>query len=487
MPIISPWSSRWWETPSFAVLSNLAKVQKEKHLRETLTARTNSADFTASQCGIFMDFNRQQLDETVLEALFQLAEEQNLSDKIKQMFTGERVNTTEQRHALHVALRWPSHTNPSPFQNIASTQEVHSVLTHIQEFSEVIRSGAFRGFTGKLLKNVICVGIGGSYLGSEFLYEGLRSLPEAITAADGRTLRFLANVDPIDFRRATEDLNPETTLVIIISKTFTTAETLLNANILKEWLLDSLKNKTAISKHMVAVSTNISAAEAFGINPQNVFGFWDWVGGRFSVTSAVGILPLALQFGWKIVEEFLAGCHAMDLHYFSSPLKKNLPVLMALITLWNSSFLDYNTVAILPYCQALHRFTAHIQQLSMESNGKSVSIAGESLPLPAGEIYFGEPGTNGQHSFYQLIHQGRVVPTEFIGFCRNACDYTANNSAISCHDELMTNFFAQPDSLAFGKTAEQCEKEGISSSLIPHRSFSGNRPSLVYVFNPLDY
>jgi len=326
-------------------------------------------------------------------------------------------------------------------------------------------------------------------LGPEFVYEALRTDPEALVAADGRTLRFLANVDPVDIARALAGLDPETTLVIVVSKTFTTAETMLNARTLKRWLLDNISGfgeKEIIRQHMVAVSTAIPKVVDFGISAENVFGFWDWVGGRYSVCSAVGILPLSLQYGTSVVKNFLAGAHNMDTHFLDAPLRVNFPVLLGLLGVWNASFMGHAARAILPYAQALVRFPAHIQQVDMESNGKRVNKDGTVLPYECGEIIFGEPGTNGQHSFYQLIHQGRVIPCEFIGFCKSPQPVHLAGEIVANHDELMSNFFAQPDALAYGKTKEELVTENVPSVLLNHKEFPGNRPSLSLLFPELN-
>lgn len=340
-----------------------------------------------------------------------------------------------------------------------------------------VRSGEWKGFTGKALTDVVCIGIGGSYLGVEFVYEALKTDPEAAAAASGRKLRFLANVDPIDVQRALEGLNPETTLVVIISKTFTTAETMLNAKTVKAWLVKAM-GEDCVAKHVVACSTALDKTKAFGIDSNNVFGFWDWVGGRFSVWSAVGVLALSLQYGFGVVNSFLEGGHAMDEHFQKAAAKDNLPLILGLLDVWNGSLLGYEGVAILPYCQALLRFVPHIQQLDMESNGKGVQMDGTPVAVPTGAINFGEPGTNGQHSFYQLMHQGRVVPSHFIGFAKSQNPVELPGEAVTNHDELMSNFFAQPDALALGKTSEELKVDGISEKLIPHKTFTGDRPSL---------
>lgn len=307
-------------------------------------------------------------------------------------------------------------------------------------------------------------------------------------AAKGRTLKFLANVDPVDVNRALMQCDPEATLVVVVSKTFTTAETMLNARTLKRWLIDKIPGNAdaIVAAHMVAVSSAIPRVVEFGIRAENIFGFWDWVGGRYSVCSAVGVLPLALQYGMPVVRQFLAGAHSMDSHFFEAPPRSNLPMLLGLLGVWNSTFLGYSTRAILPYSQALMRFPAHIQQVDMESNGKRVSIDGEVLDFEAGEINFGEPGTNGQHSFYQLIHQGRTIPAEFIGFCKSPNPMHAEGEVVSNHDELMSNFFAQPDALAIGKTVAELQAEGCPKELQPHKAFPGNKPSISLLFPELN-
>jgi len=324
--------------------------------------------------------------------------------------------------------------------------EVWEVLDKIKSFSEKVRNGEWLGVTGKPLKNVVAIGIGGSFLGPLFVHTALNTEQKAASAAEGRVLRFLANVDPIDVARALKGFHQEDTLVIVISKTFTTAETMLNARTLRAWLVEEL-GEESVSKHMVAVSTNIKLVKKFGIDPENAFGFWDWVGGRYSVCSAVGMLPLCIQYGFDIMVDFLRGANDVDDHFRSAPYGQNLPILLGLLSVWNTSFLGYPTRAILPYCQALSKLAPHIQQVSMESNGKGVDITGNPLPYDVGEIDFGEPGTNGQHSFYQLIHQGRIIPCEFIGIVRSQQSVYLKNEIVSNHDELMCNFFAQVNPL----------------------------------------
>lgn len=416
-----------------------------------------------------------------------LAAAAGLEDKRAAMASGAHVNNTENRAVMHIALRAPSNaTIMVDGQNVVP--DVHAVLGKIKSFSERVRRGEWVGATGKPLTTVLSIGIGGSYLGPEFVFEALKTDPDASNQATGRSLRFLANVDPTDVARALADLDASTTLIVVVSKTFTTAETMLNARTIKSWLLEKLSgvdSASIIRQHMVAVSTAIPLVTAFGISPDNIFGFWDWVGGRYSVCSAVGVFPLALQYSFPIVEQFLQGAHSMDKHFLEAPMRHNLPVVLGMLGVWNSSFLGHNSRALLPYSQALVRFAAHIQQVDMESNGKRVANDGTPLPYECGEIIFGEPGTNGQHSFYQLLHQGRIIPAEFIGFCKSPNPISLPGEVVSNHDELMSNFFAQPDALAYGKTIEQLKAENVPPALYNHKEFPGNRPSLSLLFPAL--
>ncbi|CAK4192704.1 unnamed protein product [Aphanomyces euteiches] len=460
------------------------EIKETTHLKTLLKDEARNAAMTASFNGIHLDYSRQNATTQTLDLLFDLADAANLRQKLADMAAGKHINTTEDRAVMHIALRSPAN-KPLYVDGVNVVDDVHHVLRNIRAFSDKVRSGAHAGATGKLLTNVISIGIGGSYLGPEFVFEALKHEPVAKAAAAGRSLRFLANVDPVDAARAIEGLDPETTLVVIVSKTFTTAETMLNARTLRDWIVKSLAAKgvssaDAIRHHMIAVSAAVPIAEAFGIAPENVFGFWDWVGGRYSVCSAVGIVPLALHYGSDITDSFLAGAHDIDQHLLTAPLRSNLPVLLGLLGVWNSSFLGHATRALLPYAQALLRFAAHIQQVDMESNGKRVTLEGVELPFAAGEINFGEPGTNGQHSFYQLIHQGRVVPCDFIGFCKSQSPVDLEGEAVSNHDELMSNFFAQPDALANGKSVD--ELTNVPDNLKPHKAFPGNRPSVSLLF-----
>ncbi|KAL7067428.1 glucose-6-phosphate isomerase family protein [Cryptosporidium serpentis] len=465
------------QLPTYGALLNYVEKQKKSHIRDLLKNESRNACLLAKYGDIVMDFTRQQLDSEGLELLLNLALDARLTDKIQSMFNGGIINTTENRSVLHIALRSKSSTPICLDDQHNILNDVADVNKRIFKFANSVRSGELLGSTGKILKDVICIGIGGSYLGPEFVYEALRTTKEGLEASSGRRLRFLANVDPIDIKRATEGFHPETTLVIIVSKTFTTVETILNAKTIKEWLHKSLKSESAVSRHLVAVSTNIRATSAFGIPVNNVFGFWDWVGGRFSVCSAVGLVPLSIHFGINIIQEFLDGCWEMDQHFVSTPLGKNLPVLLGLLSVYNSTFMNKSCVAVLPYCQALCRFPAHVQQLLMESNGKGVTLDNNLIleKYQTGPIYFGEPGTNAQHSFYQLLHQGRnCTNCEFIGFVHSQQDFQLMNEHISNHDELMCNFFAQPDALAIGKPIND-----ITDKFNIHRSFAGNRSSII--------
>lgn len=444
---------------------------------------------------IILDYSRQQVTGETMELLFDLADKTGLTAKRAEMRSGVKINSTEGRSVLHHALRMPKgydYAKHNPSEGASVLSDVHSVRDAIETFVAKVRSGEHVGATGKPLKNYVCIGIGGSQLGPEFVAEALRADATAAAASEGRTLRFLANVDPVDFELCTRDLDPEETLIVVISKTFTTAETMLNARTAKQLMLDGLakagvtEEKDVISKHVCAVSTAIDKATAFGIDESNIFGFWNWVGGRFSVCSAVGLVPLSLCYSYEVMSSFLDGAHDMDEHFFDAPLRENIPVLLGLLGVWNSTFMGYSTRALLPYSQALKRLPAHIQQVDMESNGKRVAIDGTALPFQSGEINFGEPGTNGQHSFYQLMHQGRIVPADFIGFCESQAPVDMDGEPVSNHDELMSNFFAQPDALAYGKTLQDLVAEGVDEALRPHKIFEGNRPSSSMLMTRLD-
>lgn len=419
---------------------------------------------------MYCDLSRQRMTTRTVDLLLNLAQAANVRGKIDAMFGGDHINMTEDRAVLHVATRARrEQVINCDGKNVVP--DVWSVLDKIKTFSEKVRNGEWLGSTGKKLTDVVAIGIGGSYLGPLFVHTALRTENAAAQQALGRRLRFLANVDPVDVAHTLNGLDPETTLVVVISKTFTTAETMLNARSVRAWLVESL-GEAAVSKHMVAVSTNLKLVKEFGIDPENAFGFWDWVGGRYSggcrpasaqarrlpdadplpslppvlpltVCSAVGMLPLSLQYGFDIMERFLKGANDIDEHFRTAPFDQNIPILLGLASVWNVSFLGYPARAILPYCQALNKLAPHIQQVAMESNGKGVDINGYPLPFEAGEIDFGEPGTNGQHSFYQLVHQGRVIPCDFIGTVKSQQSVYLKGEIVSNHDELMCNFFAQ--------------------------------------------
>jgi glucose-6-phosphate isomerase len=481
-----------WDTDEWAALQTHAASSSVPHLRDLLQDEQRNQTLTASLPGLHLDYSRQCVTTETMQLLFALGRKAELGAKIQAMKDGVHINTTEDRAVGHMALRAPKSAPPMPIDDATNAvEQVHQVLDQITAFADKVRNGAHVGATGKALTDVISIGIGGSYLGPEFVFEALRHDKTANTAAKGRRLRFLANVDPVDVHRAMEGLNPETTLVIICSKTFTTAETMLNARTVKdlfEQAMPDVNKEDLAAQHIVACSANVAGAQAFGILAENVFGFWDWVGGRYSVCSAIGMLPLTLQYGSAVTRAFLDGAHAMDNHFTTAPMESNMPVLMGLTSIWNSSFLGHSSRALLPYSQALLRFPAHIQQVDMESNGKRVALDGTVLPMEAGEINFGEPGTNGQHSFYQLIHQGRTIPCDLIGIAtsQTPLDNTSQGEVVTNHQELMSNFFAQADALAYGKTIEDLKADNVPESLWSHKEFPGNRPSLSLLMKELN-
>jgi glucose-6-phosphate isomerase len=468
-------------SPEWMALQEHTKEVQQLHLKDLLLDEERTDSMIREHNGIYLDFSRQNMTDSTLQLLLNLAERAKLKSKMNAMFAGDHINATEDRAVLHTALRAPRESRVH-VDGEDVIPGVWEVLDKIKDFSDKVRSGEWTGVSGKPIKNVVAIGIGGSYLGPAFVHTSLQFDEKCKEESTGRRLRFLANVDPVDVAKALHQLDPEETLVVVISKTFTTTETMLNARTVRTWLTTELaqlgyKPKDTVAKHMVAVSTNLKLVEEFGIDPENAFGFWDWVGGRYSVTSAVGILPLSLQYGFEKMNDFLSGAHDMDVHFREAPFENNLPVIMALISTWNSTFLGRSSLAILPYCQALAKFPAHMQQVAMESLGKQVSLDGDPLSFKAGEVYFGEPGTNGQHSFYQLIHQGRVVPAEFIGSIKSQQSVYLRGEEVSNHDELMCNFFAQADALATGKSSEELREEGVAPFYVPHKTFSGNRPS----------
>jgi glucose-6-phosphate isomerase len=443
------------------------KKVRAVHLRDLFAEDPQRGDrMTAEAAGLFLDYSKNRVTDETIKLLLKLAEEIDLRSRIDAMFRGDKINVTEKRAVLHVALRAPREaTILVDGQNVVP--EVHEVLDKMAAFSNRVRSGEWKGQTGKSIRNVINVGIGGSDLGPVMAYEALKHYSDR-----GKTFRFVSNVDGTDFAEAVIDLDPAETLFIISSKTFTTLETMTNAHSARDWLLAGLGgDEKSIAKHFVAVSTNASEVEKFGIDTANMFGFWDWVGGRYSMDSAIGLSTM-LSIGPEQFRAMLDGFHQVDEHFRTAPFERNLPVLMGLLSIWYNDFFGAQTVAVLPYEQYLKRFPAYLQQLTMESNGKHVTLNGTEVTYATGPVYWGEPGTNGQHSFYQLIHQGtRLIPCDFIAFGHPL------NRLGRHHDILLANVFAQTEALAFGKTPEQVKAEGTPDWLVPHRVFEGNRPS----------
>jgi glucose-6-phosphate isomerase len=447
----------------------------ERHLRALFAAdATRGERLTAEAVGIYLDYSKNRITDETVRMLCRLAEECGLRERIDAMFRGDKINVTENRAVLHEALRAPRGTSIL-VDGKDVVPDVHAVLDRMADFANRVRSGTWKGHTGKRIRNVINIGIGGSDLGPVMAYEALRHYSDR-----AMTFRFVSNVDGTDLVEATRDLDPGETLFIVSSKTFTTLETMTNAESVRQWLLAGLGGDAkAVTKHFVAVSTNAQKVSEFGIDTVNMFGFWDWVGGRYSMDSAIGLSTM-LAVGPDSFRAMLNGFHQMDEHFRTAAFERNLPVLLGLLTVWYTDFFGAETVAILPYEQYLKRFPAYLQQLTMESNGKHVTREGAEINYPTGPIYWGEPGTNGQHSFYQLIHQGtRLIPCDFIAFAR------ALNPLGRHHDMLMANVFAQTEALAFGKTREQVKAEGTPDSLVPHRVFQGNRPSNTIVADRL--
>ncbi|HEV7937611.1 MAG TPA: glucose-6-phosphate isomerase [Solirubrobacteraceae bacterium] len=443
-------------------------------LRELFAADpTRGERLTAEGPGFCLDYSKNRVSDETLRLLVELAKQSRLAERTAAMFAGERINVSEDRSVLHVALRMPRSVS-LVVDGVDVVQEVHAVLDRMVAFCERVRSGEWRGHTGKPIASIVNIGIGGSDLGPVMAYEALRHYTQREL-----TFRFVSNVDSTDFVEATRDLDPEQTLFIVSSKTFTTLETMTNARSAREWSLAALGDEAAIAKHFVAVSTNASAVAEFGIDTQNMFGFWDWVGGRYSMDSAIGLSTM-LAIGPEDFHELLTGFHAMDEHFRSTPFERNLPVLMGLLAVWYSNFFGAQTVGVMPYSQYLKRFPAYLQQLAMESNGKHVTLEGVPVDYDTGAIYWGEPGTNGQHSFYQLIHQGtRLIPVDLIGFAHSL------NPLRNHHDLLMSNVFAQAEALAFGKTEEQLRTEGVPEPIVAHRVMQGNRPTNVLLAEQL--
>ncbi|MGV8939923.1 MAG: glucose-6-phosphate isomerase [Lysobacter sp.] len=462
--------------PQWVALQQHLTAMEPRHLRELFAADPRRGErMTAEAAGLYLDFSKNRIDDETLRLLIDLAKACGLRERRDAMFNGEKINVTERRAALHIALRAPTGARIT-VDGHDVVPDVHAVLDRMAAFSDKVRSGEWKGHTGKTIRHVVNIGIGGSDLGPVMAYEALRDYSQR-----DLDVRFVSNIDGTDFAETTRGLDPAETLFVVCSKTFTTLETLTNAHAARAWCLQSLGDEAAIARHFVAVSTNAEGVAKFGIDTANMFGFWDWVGGRYSMDSAIGLSTM-LAIGAKNFHAMLGGFHAMDEHFRSAPLERNLPVLMGLLAIWNNNFLGAGTVAVLPYAQYLTRFPAYLQQLTMESNGKHVTCDGQPVDYQTGPIYWGEPGTNGQHSFYQLIHQGtRLVPCDLIGFCQplNPLPVHGDGKGIvgDQHDLLMASLFAQGEALAFGKTAAQVEAEGTPAELVPHRLFEGNRPS----------
>jgi glucose-6-phosphate isomerase len=447
---------------------------RDLHLRDLFADDTTRGErLTAEGAGVYLDYSKNRVTDETLRLLVELAEESGLPERTEAMFRGDRINTTENRSVLHVALRMPRGTS-LVVDGRDVVADVHETLDRMAAFAERVRSGEWTGHTGKPIRNVVNIGIGGSDLGPVMAYEALRHY----TRRD-LTFRFVSNVDSTDFVEATRDLAPDETLFVISSKTFTTLETMTNAHSARAWALAALGDEAAVATHFVAVSTNADEVARFGIDPENMFGFWDWVGGRYSMDSAIGLSTM-LAIGPDSFRDLLAGFHAMDEHFRTTPLERNLPVLMGMLCVWYGDFFGAQTVGVMPYSQYLKRFPAYLQQLTMESNGKSVTLDGRTVDYETGAVFWGEPGTNGQHSFYQLIHQGtKLIPVDLIGFGKTL------NPLGDHHDILMSNVFAQAEALAFGRTEDEVRAEGTAEAVVPHRIFEGNRPSNVLLAEEL--
>ena len=463
------------ERPAWNALTQHYERIRELHLRHLFADDAGRGErLVAEGAGLYLDYSKHRITDRTLELLFELAEQAGLQTRIDAMFAGERINVSENRSVLHVALRMPEGSSLI-VDGVDVVAEVHAVLRSMSDFCERVRSGAWTGHTGKPIRNVVNIGIGGSDLGPVMAYEALRHYSR-------RELRFMfvSNVDATDFVEATRELDPAETLFIVSSKTFTTLETMTNAHSARDWLLAELDDEQAIAKHFVAVSTNEDEVRKFGIDPENMFAFWDWVGGRYSMDSAIGLSTM-LAIGPDAFGEMLAGFHAIDEHFRTTPMQRNLPVLMGLLAVWYGDFFDAQSTAVLPYEQYLKRFPAYLQQLTMESNGKHVTLDGAHVDYQTGAIYWGEPGTNGQHSFYQLLHQGtKLVPVDLIGFGKSL------NQLGEHHEILMSNVFAQAQALAFGKSEADVRAEGTPENVVPHRVMEGNRPSSVILAERLD-
>lgn len=454
------------QRPAYRLLADHFQAMRNTHLRDLFTSDPQrGVRLAVDAIGVYLDYSKNRVTDETLQLLIHLAEESGLRERIEAMFSGEKINVTEDRAVLHIALRAPRGASVVvDGQNVVPA--VHAVLDKMAAFCERVRSGAWKGFTGKRIKNIVNIGIGGSDLGPVMAYEALRHYSDR-----NLTCRFVSNVDGSDIAEATIDLAPAETLFIVASKTFTTQETLANAQTARAWLLKSLKDEKSIASHFVAVSTNAKEVAKFGIDTANMFEFWDWVGGRYSFDSAIG-LSLMVAIGEANFREMLAGFHAMDEHFRTAPFAQNLPVLLGLLGIWYVNFFDAETCAVLPYDHYLGRFAAYLQQLDMESNGKYIDLEGDRVDYQTGPVVWGTPGTNGQHAYYQLIHQGtKLIPCDFLGFCQTL------NPLPPHHDLLMSNFFAQTEALAFGKTPDEVRADGAPPELVTHKTFEGNRPT----------
>jgi glucose-6-phosphate isomerase len=464
MPSVRPLRDR----PAWKALEKHHAELRGTHLRELFAADSGRGErLVAEGAGLFLDYSKNRITDETIQLLHALAEQSGVLDRIEAMFTGERINVSENRSVLHVALRMPKSASLI-VDGVDVVKQVHEVLDRMVAFCDLVRSGEWKGHTGKPIRNVVNIGIGGSDLGPVMAYEALRHYSDR-----DRTFRFVSNVDSTDIVEATRDLDPAETLFIVSSKTFTTLETMTNAQSAREWVLAGLGDEQAIAKHFVAVSTNAEKVSEFGIDTDNMFGFWEWVGGRYSMDSAIGLSTM-LAIGPEHFREMLAGFHEVDEHFRSAPFAQNLPMLMGLLGVWYVDFFGAETVGVMPYEQYLKRFPAYLQQLTMESNGKHVTLDGRHVDYDTGAIYWGEPGTNGQHSFYQLIHQGtKLIPVDLIAFAQTL------NPLGDHHDLLISNVFAQAEALAFGRTEEEVRAEGTAEHIVPHRVFEGNRPTNV--------
>jgi glucose-6-phosphate isomerase len=462
------------DVPAWKELQGHASRLEGAHLRELFGEEPERVErMTLETVGLFVDFSKHLIDADAMNSLFDLARQVGLAERIEAMFTGEKINVSEGRSVLHTALRLPR-DSVLVVDGVDVVAEVHSVLDRMAGLAEEVRSGRWVGAGGTSIRNVVNIGIGGSDLGPMMAHEALRAY-----AQPGLTFRFVSNVDPTAFAEATRDLNPEETLFIVSSKSFTTQETMMNAALARAWIVEKLGEK-AVARHFVAVSTNSEGVAEFGIDPDHMFEFWDWVGGRYSMTSAIGLSTM-IAIGPEAFRAMLAGFHAIDEHFRTTPLQENIPVIMGLLAVWYRNFLGCQTVGVMPYEQYLHRLPAYLQQLTMESNGKSVTLGGAPVSWNTGSVYWGEPGTNGQHSFFQLLHQGTVlVPVDLIGFRRSL------NEPRAQHDFLIANLLAQARALAFGKTESEVRAEGSAPELVPHRVMPGNRPSTVILGDVLD-